>query len=204
MDEQEELIAMEEPQPKKISFVENLFSWVDDLTLYFITFMLIMSFLFRPCTVDGNSMLRTLYNGDVLLLSVLPTSPERGDLVVVTRENVTERPLIKRVIAVGGDRIGIDYRSNTVYVNGEAIEEPYLNASVLEGPFGESNDVYTRNTEYTVPEGCVFVMGDNRNDSTDSRAKGVGALEEGQILGKVVFRIYHDTKNGGSFCGTVK
>ena len=191
-------------EEEKEPFVKVLFSWIDDLALYFIAFMLIMSFLLRPCTVDGNSMLRTLYDGDVLLLSVLPTEPERGDIVVITRENVKERPLIKRVIGVSGDRVMVDYTTNTVYVNGNAIDEPYLDAAVKAGAFGEMRDAFTLNTEFVVPDGSVYVMGDNRNDSTDSRSRDVGALEKGQILGKVVFRLYHDTKNGGPMFGTVK
>lgn len=203
MEEYELIIEEPEKKAEKESPMKSLLSWVDDLALYFIAFMLLMTFIVRPCTVDGNSMLRTLYNGDILLLSVLPSSPEKGDIVVVTRENVTERPLIKRVIAVGGDTVRVDYLTNTVYVNGEAIDEPYLTQEVKDGSFGEALDAYTNGLDYSVPEGCVFVMGDNRNDSTDSRSRGVGALEEGQILGKVIFRLFHDTKNGGSLCGTV-
>lgn len=176
-----------------------LFGWIDDLVLYFVVFILIMSFLFRPVVVNGDSMNNTLYNGDVLILNGILYEPDYGDIIVVSRENVPDRPLIKRVIALENDVVTVDYTTNTVYVNGNPIDDEHAYTDPVLG-FGSRTD--TTVYPYTVPEGCVFVMGDNRGNSTDSRE--VGAIEYGQILGKVIFRVYRDTSEyEGSVFGPV-
>ncbi len=176
-----------------------LFGWIDDLVLYFVVFILIMSFLFRPVVVNGDSMNNTLYNGDVLILNGILYEPDYGDIIVVSRENVPDRPLIKRVIALENDVVTVDYTTDTVYVNGNPIDDEHAYTDPVLG-FGSRTD--TTVYPYTVPEGCVFVMGDHRGNSTDSRE--VGAIEYGQILGKVIFRVYRDTSEyEGSVFGPV-
>ena len=106
-----------------------------------------------------------------------------GDIVVITEPNYFNEPLIKRVIATGGQIVDIDYGSSTVYVDGVALEEPYINESFI---LQNSDDI---TFPYTVPEGHLFCMGDNRNHSTDSRSTLIGAVDERYILGRAMLRI---------------
>ena len=180
---------------RKESPAEWILGWVDDLVAYFVVFIVVMMLFIRPVVVDGDSMKTTLYHGDVLLLSSFCYTPQYDDIIVISRENIPERPLIKRVIAVSGDVVDIDYATYTVYVNGKPIENDRGVVLDASRGFGELTD----NTDYpyTVPENCVFVMGDNRGNSSDSRE--CGAIEYGQILGKAICRLYRNTsKYGGT------
>lgn len=174
--------------------IKGFFSWIDDLVVYFVIFILVMSFVFRPVIVNGTSMLHTLYNDDVLILRSILYTPDYGDIIVVSREDHPDRPLVKRVIALGGDTVYIDVNTHTVYVNGNPLKEDY----VFIDPNYDISETYGKiEYPYTVPYDCVFVMGDNRLNSTDST--DVGAIENGQILGKAILRIYRNTdKYGGS------
>lgn len=198
-DEDEPVGSAESDGRKTTAVLNMLLSWVDDLVFYFAVFMLIMSFLLRPVVVDGQSMMNTLNHKDVLLLTAFLYTPDYGDIVVISPEGNESNPIIKRVIGISGDVITVDYETYTVYRNGEALTEEYARIDPQHG-FGEDLDQLTY--PYTVPEDCVFVLGDNRGKSSDSRQ--LGSLECGQILGKVVFRLYHDTqKYGGSVFGFV-
>ncbi len=155
----------------------TLYEWAEALLIALALAAIITSCFCRVVTVSGNSMLETLQNGDTLLLvSGFYHQPQHGDIVVVNRS--AEEPLIKRVIGCEGDTVDIASDTGLVYLNGEVLEEPYLDCVTpvlnFEGP-------------YTVPEGHVFVMGDNRGDSLDSRS--IGAVSEEDIIGKAVFRI---------------
>lgn len=123
----------------------------------------------------------TLKNGDWLAVQSVNTTVERGDIVIITQPNALGKPLVKRVIAKGGDEIDIDFFDHKVTVNGEVLDEPYI----AEPTSLMGNMVYP----LTVPEGTVFVMGDNRNDSTDSREKYIGFIDEDYILGVAKFRL---------------
>lgn len=188
-----EVIADEKKSDLR-SVTMNIFGWIDDLVTYFVVFILIMSFVFRPVIVNGSSMIHTLYNGDILVLRNILYTPDYGDIVVISREDNLDRPLVKRVIALGGDVVDIDTSTHTVYINGEAIVEDYV---YIDPNYNISNIYGKIEYPYTVPEDCVFVMGDNRLNSTDST--DVGAIECGQVLGKAICRVYRDTeKYGGS------
>lgn len=165
---------------KKQSLAQNLFFWLQALSFALVALILVFSFVGRIITVDGPSMLPTLENGDVLLLQSVGYTPQQGDVVVLTKDfaSYTDRAIVKRVIAVGGQTIRIDYDADVVYVDGVALDEPYI----LESDMHETWEI----KEMTVPEGCVFVMGDNRNDSTDSRYSDLGAIDVRYILGKVI------------------
>ncbi len=142
----------------------------------------VFTFVFRLVSVDGQSMTNTLQHGD-WLLTVNKTEYVQGDIVVIVQDTYFHEPLIKRVIAKGGQTVDINYETNTVYVDGKALEEPYVKESyILE------SSLY-RQFPYTVPEGHLFCMGDNRNGSTDSRSELVGPIDERQILGKAVVRV---------------
>ncbi len=148
----------------------------------FIIIAIVFSFVFRLVGVVGGSMNNTLQEGD-WLLTVTKSEYVQGDIIVVTQDTGVHEPLIKRVIATGGQTISIDYITSTVYVDGVALDEPYVRDDFIEYNLGDCD------FPYTVPEGYLFCMGDNRNHSTDSRSPLVGPIDERQILGKAVIRI---------------
>ncbi len=157
---------------------QNLLEWYEALISAALVLVLIFSFFFRIIQVDGSSMVPTLTNGDKLIVWGAGYSPERGDVVIVDSYTSYGKPLVKRVIAKGGDTISIDYDTGTVTVNGEVLQEDYIAERTYLG--------YDVTFPYTVPEGTVFVMGDNRNQSLDSRSSYVGCIDERDILGKVL------------------
>ena len=141
-------------------------------------------FIFRTVGVSGSSMYPTLSNFDRIILSAFLYEPENGDIVVTCQPSesiLIEDVLIKRVIATGGQTVDIDFETSTVYVDGVALDEPYINE-----PTRDREDF---DEPVTVPEGYVFVMGDNRNHSTDSRDNRIGMIREEYILGKALFRM---------------
>ena len=159
-----------------------IYDWLDSLVLAFIVILLVFTFAFRIVGVNGPSMQPTLHNGDWLALRSVNTSVQRGDIVVVTQPNTLNEPLIKRVIAVAGDTLDINFAEGTVSVNGEVLTEPYI-----QEPTYRMFDVAF---PITVPEGKIFVMGDNRNDSLDSRSSTVGFIDKHYVLGVAQFRFY--------------
>ncbi len=159
-----------------------IYDWLDSLIFAFLTILIIFTFFFRIVGVSGPSMLPTLQSGNWLAIRAINTEIDRGDIVVITQPNALNEPLIKRVIAVGGDTVDIDFLNGTVTVNGAVLDEPYI----YEPTHRSSNVAFP----LTVPEGCVFVMGDNRNDSLDSRSQVIGFIDTRYILGVAEFRLY--------------
>ena len=151
---------------------------VSSITLLAIAF----SFCVRMVGVQGQSMETTLTEGDWLLVTPYYTAPEYGDIVICTKETAARGAIVKRVIAVAGDQILIT-ANDEVYVNGELLNEPYARPGSSKGTRGLTGSVFT------VPEDCVFLMGDNRGNSMDSRYVGVGDIEVGHLLGKVQMRV---------------
>lgn len=156
----------------------ELFEWYEALISAALILVLIFSFFFRIIQVDGESMVPTLADGDKLIVWGAGYAPQRGDVVIVDSYTSYGKPLVKRVIAKGGDTISIDYDTGAVTVNGELLQENYIAEPTYLG--------YDVTYPYTVPEGTVFVMGDNRNASLDSRSSSVGCIDERDILGKVL------------------
>ena len=155
-----------------------MLEWYEALISAALVLVLVFSFVFRIIQVDGSSMVPTLTNGDKLIVWGAGYTPERGDVVIVDSYTTYGKPLVKRVIAKGGDTISIDYETGTVTVNGEVLQEDYIAEPTYLG--------YDVEFPYTVPEGTVFVMGDNRNQSLDSRSSYIGCIDEQDILGKVL------------------
>ena len=157
---------------------QNVFEWYEALISAALVLVLVFSFFFRIIQVDGESMVPTLQNGDKLIVWGAGYEPQRSDVVIVDSYTAYGKPLVKRVIAKGGDVVNIDYQAGTVSVNGEVLQEAYIAEPTYLG--------YDVTFPYTVPEGTVFVMGDNRNASLDSRSSYVGCIDERDILGKVL------------------
>lgn len=163
--------------------------WVGSL-VYAVLFMLALNlFVFRSITVDGRSMNNTLQDQDRVISFNLFYTPHRGDIVVVQADRLRQstsglygEPIIKRVIAVAGDTVRFDFEKGEVYLNGELLDEDYIAEKTVTAENCESG------RDYTVPDGYVFVMGDNRNNSTDSRDMRVGMVDADLIMGKAVFR----------------
>lgn len=174
----------EEELTGRESFKLDLFFWLQAFVAVLCALVLVFSFLGRVIVVDGSSMVPTLHHGDLLLLQGIGYTPEQGDIVVLTKEfqNV-DTPIVKRIIATGGQTVRIDYATSTVYVDGVALDEPYIN-ELMRMPMGETI------TDVTVPEGSVFVMGDNRNNSSDSRVPELGTVDERYILGEVLLVLF--------------
>ncbi len=161
---------------------KSVFDWCSSVMASFVVIFVIFCFLFRVVQVSGSSMLQTLENGDWLVVSNVGNEAEFGDIVVATPPTYEGGPVIKRVIGVSGDEIFIDFKTGEVLVNGKVLDEPYVNT-----PTNVSYDV---TFPVTVPEGCVFLMGDNRNGSLDSRSTQIGLVDEEYILGRVVLRLF--------------
>lgn len=173
--------------------VADAFEWVEMFAVYFAIGVAVLLLLFRHCPVNGESMRDTLQNGDLLIVSLLGYTPEGGDIIVCQSETYgLDRPLVKRVIATAGQTVSIDYTDWTVTVDGEALEEDYI---LKREGFDMLRSNYLPET-FTVPEGKVFVMGDNRNNSKDSRSSEIGFIDERYILGKVVLRLLPFSKFG--------
>lgn len=154
--------------------------WYDALAVAVAVIALVFTFVVRIVQVDGSSMNPTLYNGDRVLIASF-MQPQYGDVVVVDSYIPYGKPLVKRVIGKAGDTIDIDFDLGIVYRNGEALWEPYIKEPTLmyEGV----------NFPIIVPDGCLFLMGDNRNNSKDSRDREIGCVEEGDVLGVALYRI---------------
>lgn len=153
-----------------------------------IILMLFFSLVFRPAAVIGNSMLPNFSGGDRVACVHSFSGYERGDVVIISHATRKDESVIKRVIAVGGDMVDIDFYKGTVSVNGQVLDEPYVGTP--------TNLSYDMTFPVTVPEGKLFVLGDNRNDSIDSRSTDIGFINENKVLGKVVFRFYPFNKIG--------
>ena len=162
---------------EEASLRRDIYDWVQCIVMAIIVCVLLFSFFVRLVDVVGISMNPTLEDGDKIIVSNLFYDPKPGDIIVFRKDEYREEPLVKRIIAVEGQTVDIDF------------DEPYI-AELTTDPIDFTGEI-------TVPEGCVFVMGDNRNHSTDSRYSVIGCVDERCIMGKVYFTIY-PLKNFGS------
>lgn len=160
----------------------EIYDWMQSLVFALIICIIVFVFIFRIVDVSGDSMNPTLLNGDKLVVSDVFYKPKQGDIVIFRKDEYKAEAFVKRVIATEGQTIEIDFDRGRVYVDGERLDEPYIaepthNQLDFQGP-------------QTVPEGCVFVMGDNRNASSDSRRAQIGMVDERLIVGKVLLRVF--------------
>ncbi len=195
-----DLLEENEPQEAPTNLKKEVFEWLEVLTTAIITVVVIFSLIFRIATIDGNSMLNTLHDGEKVLITNFLYTAKRGDIVVISRntnntvedEGISELPIIKRVIAVGGDTVDIDFDRGVVIVNGVELDEPYAHE-----PTTQQKDVQF---PVYVPQGYIFVLGDHRADSLDSRTSYIGEnglIDERYVLGHAFFRIFPFAKMGG-------
>ncbi|MEG2959027.1 MAG: signal peptidase I [Oscillospiraceae bacterium] len=169
----------------------DLYFWLQTLVMALVTLILVFTFVGRIIGVDGLSMYPTLNHRDMLLLQTIGYTPKQGDVVVATKKDFREgKPVVKRVIATGGQTVDIDYAANTVSVDGAVLDEPYLG----EPMYNPSQETVTH---AQVPVGSVFVMGDNRNNSTDSRFPELGFIDQREVLGRAFFILLPPTHLGG-------
>ncbi len=164
-------------------FARALYDWLQALAVALVCIILIFVFVGRFIYVDGDSMNPTLWDKDMMVVQTLGYTPAQGDVVVLTKYFANVRgPIVKRVIAVGGQTVDIDYDAGTVTVDGVKLSEPYIKEP-MQQPF----DSRMGNEHVVVPEGSVFVMGDNRNNSSDSRFLELGTVDERYVIGRAFF-----------------
>ncbi len=159
----------------------NIYDIVSVLVVAVVTIMVLFTFVFRIVFVDGGSMIPTLYDGDMLVVSAYDREPEYGQVVIITQPNGFGNPIVKRIIATENQVVDIKFATGEVYVDGVLLDEPYINNLTI-NPEDMTGPV-------TVPEGHVFVMGDNRQGSTDSRSEKIGLIREEYILGVVKYKV---------------
>lgn len=202
MDEYNDLLPGEEPEeltpPGQEEEQEEprrpgaeLYEWLQLFLGCVVAAVVLFNCVARLTRVDGQSMDNTLQHGEIMLIWSLGYTPKQGDIVVLNKTSVilpdwTEpHAIVKRVIATGGQTVDIDYGTGTVYVDGRPLDEPYLPEAMY---FPASPSM--SQTHWEVPEGSIFVMGDNRNHSTDSRDERLGIIDTGYVLGKAVLALW--------------
>ena len=196
--EHEELNSAELEQniPVRISKHKNkkiFLSYLHDLAFLVAGILLVFSLLFRVVVVSGPSMNATLVDGDWLLLlsNVFYNEPKQGDIIVASKDSFDNgTPIIKRVIATAGQEVDIDFNVGIVYVDGIALDEPYVNT-----PTNLNEGV---EFPLVVEEGCIFVMGDNRNISKDSRSTEIKLIDKREVLGKAIFLFFPGNNKGNT------
>ncbi|MBQ9977284.1 MAG: signal peptidase I [Clostridia bacterium] len=187
--------VIEEPK----SAAKEVFDWLDVLSIAVISVVVIFSLLFRIATISGPSMQNTLHSGERVIISNFAYTPKNGDIVVVSRnienslesQDSSDGPIIKRVIAVGGQTVNIDFEKGEVSVDGKVLKEDYISTPTTT-KWEVDFPVY-------VPEGCIFVLGDNRQNSLDSRSVHIGKdgiIDNRYVLGHAVYRIFPFNKIG--------
>lgn len=175
------------------SFIRSVMEWVETIVMAVVFVTVVFTFVARVITVDGISMEPTYYNGDRVLSTTLAGAPHQGDVVIVV--NALDEPIIKRVIATEGQTVDFDQESGEVIVDGEVVSGSVYG---IEDGITYVTDLPGQVLEFpqTVPKGCVFVMGDNRDNSLDSRFVEVGMVDARNILGKVFFNLFPISKFG--------
>ena len=175
--------SVHNPNPQEVQGLD-LYEWVQALLQAVLLVILIFTFAARLIGVEGTSMVPTLQNGDRLLVtsSLLYNDYKYGDIVILRKQTFDLKPIVKRVIATEGQTVDIDFTAGEVRVDGVLLDEPYINDLTHEDEGVEF--------PLTVPEGCIFVMGDNRNGSTDSRDTRLGTVDTRYVIGRAVLLVF--------------
>lgn len=181
---------MDSKNPSGAKGRAEVYDWIQCIIFALVFCVLLFVFAVRMVNVVGNSMVPTLEQSDKVVISNLFYHPKQGDIVVLRKQTLMEEPIVKRIIATEGQTVDIDFDDGVVYVDGKALDEPYVNEPVHERENFEG--------KITVPEGCVFVMGDNRNHSADSRYAEIGQIRLDQVMGKVLAVVFPGKNADGS------
>ncbi len=185
-------IEVVEEAPKGNAFLKEVFEWIKAIAIALVVAFLLKNYVLTLARVDGESMEPTLQHADRLYVNRVAYTPQRGDVVIFEPSTDIGRPYVKRVIAVAGDTIYIDFATGEVFVNDELIDEPYIEEPThLIGSyigFLMSSGMYSRENPIKIEEGYFWAMGDNRNHSKDSRE--LGPIPEKELMGHAVFRFW--------------
>ena len=178
-------------EKQKLTWQQSVMLYLHDMLYYLIAIIVVFLIFFRIIVVSGDSMYGTLWDGDYVLLvnNLFYPEPQHGDIVVISKESFDNgKPIVKRVIATEGQTVNIDFSTGTVTVDGVVLEEDYINSP-------------TTNAQGTVfplvvEEDCIFVLGDNRGVSRDSRDPVIGQVDKREVLGKAIYLMIPGTDHG--------
>lgn len=182
---------MDESQNKTTNNLTEVYDWIQSILFALVFCVLLFVFVVRLVDVVGTSMVPTLQNSDKMVVSNLFYNPQQGDIIIFKKTEFKDEALVKRVIATEGQTIDIDFSKGIVYVDGVALDEPYIAESTQNRIDFDGAQI--------VPAGCVFVMGDNRNNSSDSRDSRIGMVDKRLIIGKVLLRAFPFTSFGSVY-----
>lgn len=164
------------------SMIVTVYDWIKTILISLCCVFLLLTFAFRMVQIDGHSMDTTLANGERVIVTNFMYTPKQGDVVAISHGTLFPTPIIKRVIALPGQKIKIDAETASVYVDDELLTEPYIKNATIDAGNWDYPEI--------VPDGKVFVMGDNRQNSSDSRDERIGLINETDIIGKAQIVVY--------------
>ena len=198
-------------EEKQVDPLKDTYEWIHCIIVAIIVCVLLFVLVARVIDVRGSSMLPTLENGDKIIITRLAGDYDNGDIVVLQKDSFRNEPIVKRVIGTAGQTVEINFTEGTVAVDGQVLNEPYIMEKTYDsyhildpmnydvyGIEGK-DDVGEDWVRVTVPEGCIFVMGDNRNNSSDSRVSTIAFVDVRDVMGKAVFRLYPLYKMGAIY-----
>ncbi|MDR3310548.1 MAG: signal peptidase I [Oscillospiraceae bacterium] len=174
---------------EKSFFKTEVFDWIQCVVFAVLVIITVNFFLLRQISVVGGSMFTTLHDADRIIVTPLVTNPKHGDIVIIESDRF-DTPIVKRVIATAGQTLAYDRELHCVILDGVPIDEPYINGEMRDDAWGDFLSEYPGiavGKTVTVDAGKIFVMGDNRNASTDSRVSYVGQIDTRLVIGKVLF-----------------
>lgn len=187
---------IKEEKKKLTGWKKELWDWVQAIVIALVVSFLLKEYVLTLAKVSGDSMLPTLEDSDRLYVNRLMYEPEKGDIIIFEPASDPGRPYIKRIIATEGDTVYIDFNNGDVYVNDELLDEPYIKEKTyLQGDYVKNDGTYSKKNPIVVEKDKLFVMGDNRNGSKDSRH--IGQVPESEIIGHAVFRFWPLDAIGG-------